>query len=82
MINAAEIKKLTKEKQDIIIDDFIFMLETMMLNSAFTTSLGITVSLKSFQFPEYLIPCLESKLIDSGYKTKIIYDDILSISRK
>ena len=81
MINAEEIKKLTKEKQDIIIDDFIFMLETMILNSTFTL-LGITVSLKSFQFPEYLIPCLESKLIDSGYKTKIIYDDILSVSRK
>lgn len=77
MIKAEEMKKLTKERQANIINNAMVVLEAIMRNS---TRNSITISLRLLEFPEYLLPELESTLNDFGYSVSYRDSCIITIS--
>ena len=77
MIKAEEMKKLTKERQTDIINNTMAVLESIMRNS---TRNSITISLRLLEFPEYLLPELESMLNDFGYSVSYRDSCIITIS--
>lgn len=77
MIKAEEMKKLTKERQANIINNAMVVLEAIMRNS---TRNSITTSLRLLEFPEYLLPELESTLNDLGYTVTYRDRSIITIS--
>ena len=77
MINAEEMKKLTKERQVNIINNAMVVLESIMRNS---TRNSITISLRLLEFPEYLLTELELALNDLGYTVTYRDRSIITIS--
>lgn len=77
MISAEEMKKVTKEKNNDVINNIMPIIEAIICHSKKHT---VTINLSHLEFPDSLIPDLKSKLIELGYAIEIYYDHVIDIS--
>lgn len=75
MINAKEMRKLTEEKQECVINNALIILEEMMKSKS---ACRLTISSDPIGVPYYLIPKLSGILSELGY-TVHTTDSIITI---
>ena len=75
MINAKEMKKLTEEKQENVINNALIILEEIM---KLKTTCHLVISSKLIELPDILIPKLRETLAELGY-TVYTKDSIITI---